>query len=223
MHSQWVAFYMSCIQMHLYASTHKVHSVDTLHSDALAFLRIQAHSDAFTRTCIHLCTQMHSYAFACIRMHFYAFIRIISMYSYAFVCIRMHSHAYTACWSSKYLVLCSDGQPHLVASSLTDCAVMERFLLQASACFCFSRLCIILIWSTVLPAETMTVSSSSSSSCSWASSPRPPPRPRPPAPWHRRDHRRRSSCRSSSPPRGTRCRRRSCRTWSCTARGCIKS
>jgi hypothetical protein len=30
--SQCVAFYMSCIQMHLYASTHKVHSVDTLHS-----------------------------------------------------------------------------------------------------------------------------------------------------------------------------------------------
>ena len=36
--------------MHVYASTHKVHSVDTLHSDALAFLRIQAHSDAFTHT-----------------------------------------------------------------------------------------------------------------------------------------------------------------------------
>ena len=36
--------------MHLYASTHKVHSVDTLHSDALAFLRIQAHSNAFTHT-----------------------------------------------------------------------------------------------------------------------------------------------------------------------------
>ena len=62
--------------MHLYASTHKVHSVDTLHSDALAFLRIQAHSDAFTRTRIHLCTQMHSYAFACI--------------SYAFACFRTH-------------------------------------------------------------------------------------------------------------------------------------
>ena len=36
--------------MHCYASTHKVHSVDTLHSDAVAFLRIQAHSDAFTHT-----------------------------------------------------------------------------------------------------------------------------------------------------------------------------
>ena len=67
--------------MHLYASTHKVHSVDTLHSDALAFLRIQAHSDAFTRTHIHLCTQMNSYAFACIRI--------------AFVRIRMHFHAYS--------------------------------------------------------------------------------------------------------------------------------
>ena len=52
-HLQCVAFYMSCIQMHLYASPHKVHSVDTLHSDALAFLRIQAHSDAFTHTRIH--------------------------------------------------------------------------------------------------------------------------------------------------------------------------
>ena len=36
--------------MHLNASPHKVHSVDTLHSDALVFLRIQVHSDAFTHT-----------------------------------------------------------------------------------------------------------------------------------------------------------------------------
>ena len=65
-HLQCVAFYMSCIQMHLYASPHKVYSVNTLHSDALAFLRIQAHSDAFTHTyaftsvrrCIHSC--MHT-------------------------------------------------------------------------------------------------------------------------------------------------------------------
>ena len=49
-HSCRFAFYIRCIWMHLYASTHKVHSVDTLHSDALAFLRIQAHSDAFTHT-----------------------------------------------------------------------------------------------------------------------------------------------------------------------------
>ena len=96
MHSQRVAFYMSCIQMHLYASTHKVHSVDTLHSDALAFLRIQAHSDAFTRTriqmhslahaftCVRRCSRMHSRAFVCIRMH-----------SYAFVHIRMHLHAFS--------------------------------------------------------------------------------------------------------------------------------
>jgi hypothetical protein len=65
--------------MHLYASPHKVHSVDTLHSDALAFLRIQAHSDAFTHTRIHQCTQMHSlvYAHSC-------------MHSYAFICILLH-------------------------------------------------------------------------------------------------------------------------------------
>ena len=76
--------------MQLYASTHKVHSVDTLHSDALAFLRILTRSDAFTRTLIHLCTQMHSYALVCIRMH-----------SYAFVCIRMHFHAYSLLCLSK--------------------------------------------------------------------------------------------------------------------------
>ena len=48
-HLQCVAFYMSCIQMHLYASPHKVHSVDTLHSDALAFLRIQVGAIVSTR------------------------------------------------------------------------------------------------------------------------------------------------------------------------------
>jgi len=52
-HLQCVAFYMSCIQMHSNAFPHKVHSVDTLHSDALVFLRIQVHSDAFTHTRIH--------------------------------------------------------------------------------------------------------------------------------------------------------------------------
>ena len=36
---------------YLHASPHKVHSVDTLHSDALAFLRILTHSSAFR--CIH--------------------------------------------------------------------------------------------------------------------------------------------------------------------------
>ena len=40
-HSKYGAFI--CIIVHLYASPHKVHSVDTLHSDTLAFLRIQAH------------------------------------------------------------------------------------------------------------------------------------------------------------------------------------
>ena len=66
------------------------------------------------------------------------------MYSYAFVHIRMHLHAHACSLlrniqpNFEYLVLCSDGQPHLVASSLTDVAEMERFLLKASACFCFS-------------------------------------------------------------------------------------
>lgn len=59
-HLQCVAFYMSCIQMHLYASPHKVHSVDTLHSDALAFLRILTHSSAFR--CIH--SHTHSLVYA---------------------------------------------------------------------------------------------------------------------------------------------------------------
>ena len=48
-------------------------------------------------------------------------------------------------------------------SSLTYCAAeMEQFLLHRSACFFFSQACMALIWSTVLPAETMTVLSSSS-------------------------------------------------------------
>ena len=141
-HSQCVAFYMSCIQMHLYASPHEVHSVDTLHSDALAFLRIQAHSDAFTHTRIQLpymyadaftraCSLV--YAFVCIRMYSLALV-CIRMHSYTFVCILMHSHACSLLRNIQpnveYLVVCSDGQPRLVASSLTDCAVMERFLMQ---------------------------------------------------------------------------------------------
>ena len=59
-HSQCVAFYTSCIQMHLYASPHKLHSVDTLHSDALAFLRIHAHSNAY----IHTRIRLHSHVYA---------------------------------------------------------------------------------------------------------------------------------------------------------------
>jgi hypothetical protein len=46
--------------MHLYASPHKLHSVDTLHSDALAFLRIQVHSNAF----IHTRIRLHSHVYA---------------------------------------------------------------------------------------------------------------------------------------------------------------
>ena len=46
--------------MHLYASPHKLHSVDTLHSDALAFLRINAHSNAF----IHTRIRLHSHVYA---------------------------------------------------------------------------------------------------------------------------------------------------------------
>ena len=91
--------------MHLYAFKHKVHSVDTLHSDALAFLRIQAHEDAFTHTRIqgecgppkglaqlqdaHAHSCMHSYAFVRIRTHSYAFLRIM-MHVIAFERIRMH-------------------------------------------------------------------------------------------------------------------------------------
>ena len=94
--------------MHLYASTHKVHSVDTLHSDALAFLRIQAHSDAFTHTRIQgecrppkglaqlqdscmltrVCILTHSYAYVCIHMYSYAFV-YIRMHSYAFSCLQL--------------------------------------------------------------------------------------------------------------------------------------
>jgi hypothetical protein len=37
---------------------------------------------------------------------------------------------------------------------------IARFLLHTSACFFFSRTCMALIWSTVLPPETMTASSS---------------------------------------------------------------
>jgi len=133
-HLQCVAFYMSCIQMHLYASPHKVHSVDTLHSDALAFLRIQAHSDAFR--CIHshthspvyadaftrVCTLV--YAFVCIHMYPFALI-CIRMHSYEYVCIRMHSHA-CSCRniqpSLESFVVYSDGQP----ISVTDCAARLR-------------------------------------------------------------------------------------------------
>jgi hypothetical protein len=46
--------------MHLYASPHKLHSVDTLHSDALAFLRIHAHSNAS----IHTRIRLHSHVYA---------------------------------------------------------------------------------------------------------------------------------------------------------------
>jgi hypothetical protein len=52
--------------MHLYASPHKVHSVDTLHSDALAFLRILTHSSAFR--CIHSHTHSLVYADAFTRV-----------------------------------------------------------------------------------------------------------------------------------------------------------
>ena len=80
--------------MHLYASTHKVHS------DALAFLRIQAHSDAFTHTRSQgECRPpkglaqlqdscMHSYAFVCTRMYSHAFV-YIRLHSYALSCILM--------------------------------------------------------------------------------------------------------------------------------------
>lgn len=58
------------------------------------------------------------------------------------VCICMHSHA-CSCRkiqpSFDSFVVKSDGQPIFVASSLTDCAEMERFLLHTSACFFFSR------------------------------------------------------------------------------------
>ena len=97
--------------MHLYASTHKVHSVDTLHSDALAFLRIQAHSNAFTHTRIQgecrppkglaqlqdscmltrVCIRMQLYAFVCMCMHSYVFT-CIRMHSFTFVCIIVRMH-----------------------------------------------------------------------------------------------------------------------------------
>ena len=60
------------------------------------------------------------------------------MHSYAYICIRMHSYASFVMNiqpSFESLVVYSDGQPILVASSLTDCAEMERFLLDTSACF----------------------------------------------------------------------------------------
>ena len=41
--------------------------------------------------------------------------------------------------SFESLVVYLDGQPILVASSLTDCAEMERFLLHTSACAFSSR------------------------------------------------------------------------------------
>ena len=94
--------------MHLYAFKHKVHSVDTLHSDALAFLRIQAHEDAFTHTssqgecrppkglaqlqdsCMltRVCILTHSYAYVCIHMYSNAFV-YIRLHSFAFSCLQL--------------------------------------------------------------------------------------------------------------------------------------
>ena len=88
--------------MHLYASTHKVHSVDTLHSDALAFLRIQAHSDAFTHTRIQgECRPPKGLAQlqdacmltrVCILTHSYAFSHTLT-HSSAFRCINSHTQS----------------------------------------------------------------------------------------------------------------------------------
>ena len=160
--------------MHLYASPHEVHSVDTLHSDALAFLRIQAHSDAFTHTRIQgecrppkgLAQLQDSCMLTrvCILTHSYAYVSI-HMYSYAFVYIRMHSYAF----SCLQLVEEHPAQRRVLGGVLGRAAPLGRqlvdrlrrdgaVLVAASACFFFSRKGIILIWSTVLPAETMTVS-----------------------------------------------------------------
>ena len=88
--------------MHFYASTHKVHSVDTLHSDALAFLRIQAHSDAFTHTRIQgECRPPKGLAQlqdacmltrVCILTHSYAFSHTLT-HSSAFRCINSHTQS----------------------------------------------------------------------------------------------------------------------------------
>ena len=79
----------------------------------------------YTRRCIH----SHSFVFVCIRM-----------YAFVCICILMHSYAsfvmnIQPSFESLVEVYSSDGQPILVASSLTDCAKMERFLLDTSACF----------------------------------------------------------------------------------------
>ena len=101
-----------------------VHSVDTLHSDAFAFSRIQAHSAAFTHTRIHLCKQMHSLVYAHTCMHSYAsFVMNIQP-------------------SFESLVVYLDGQPILVASSfLVDGLRRDGAVLVAhiSVCFFFSR------------------------------------------------------------------------------------
>ena len=91
--------------MHLYASTHKVHSVARCiltHSHSYAFKRIQMHSltHAFRESaegltqlqdsCMltRVCIRMHSYAFLCIIMH-------SDTYGNAYECIiiRMHQNA----------------------------------------------------------------------------------------------------------------------------------
>jgi len=61
--------------MHLYASLYKVHSVDTLHSDALAFLRILTHSSAFE--------YIHSHTHSLHVVYTDAFTRVCSLV-YAF-------------------------------------------------------------------------------------------------------------------------------------------
>ena len=88
--------------MHLYAFKHKVHSVDTLHSDALAFLRIQAHEDAFTHTRIQgECgppkglAQLQDACMltrVCILTHSYAFSHTLT-HSSAFRCINSHTQS----------------------------------------------------------------------------------------------------------------------------------
>jgi hypothetical protein len=117
--------------MHLYASTHKVHSVDTLHSDALAFLRIQTHSrcGAVYMSCIlmHLyasthkvhsvarciLTHSHSYTFKRIQMHSLTHAVRESadlprgwLSSKTRACIRMHSYAFVCIRMHSYAFVC---------------------------------------------------------------------------------------------------------------------
>ena len=136
------------------------------HSHSYAFKRIQMHSLTHAFTCVHVRRCIHSCMLTrvCIRVHSYVFA-CISMHSYAFVYICMHSHAF----SCLQLVEEHPAQRRVLGGVLGRAAPLGRQLVDrlrrdgavldaASACFFFSRKGIILIWSTVLPAETMTVS-----------------------------------------------------------------